>query len=861
MNRYSLEEAIPLRTGLSAEVIEELAELSGVGFFNLHLPTGEISLNRAIIHLAGYLPGDIPHSAGSRDFLTFEDDRERVGACFGELVKGEHGHYRLEYRMRRKDGSIVSIEETAIVCERDSEGRPVRVGGLSLDLSRLRWAEEKARALEREMRRLAGGISESGLAEQNRMLRAANAAAAAVIGGFHQDYETVLRLALQILGESIEADRAYIWRNTKRDGALCCFQRVEWAREIPSFIPRKDYMLNYDEFWPGWQETLTENYYIGAPIEELPGAFRSFPGLEDVVSLLLTPLYLHGEFWGILGFDDCRKRRRFTPDEVEIMRSGALVVASSISRNEAFTALNEAREGAVASTRAKGEFLSRMSHEIRTPMNAIIGMANIAKKADDPDRVRYCLDRIDASSRQLLSIINDVLDMSKIESGKFEIQTAPFDFEAMIQNVFSVVGVRLEEKRQRFSVELSSVFSRLMVSDELRLSQVLINLLTNAVKFTPEGGEIRLKVDCDTGGAQSSRLRVSVSDSGIGIDRERQGRLFCEFEQADSSITGRFGGTGLGLAICKKIVELMKGDIWVESELGKGSTFIFEAEVGWGGPAEASSKSLPERMRVLVVDDAPDVRDYFKGILESFSVDCTVAPDGEAALEFVKEGIRRKNPYTMIFVDWNLPGMNGGQAAAEIRELMGGDVVVVMISVADWADIQHAAAGFGIVNFLPKPVLPGILYNMMAKLAAAGSGGKYEASREPARFEGKTILAAEDIEINREILTEILEATGAELVFAENGRQAVDIFAESPERFDLVLMDIQMPVMDGLQATRLIRALSSPAARRVPILAMTANAFKEDAEVCLQMGMNDHLAKPLDLDQLIGRLRKYLSVQ
>ncbi|MDL2214048.1 response regulator [Clostridia bacterium OttesenSCG-928-O13] len=862
MDRYTIDEIMTSSPGLSAEAMETLADYAGMGLLNWHIPTGEIRLNRNITWLTGYELGELPHSGETRAALTYEEDREKVNALVAECLSGKRDRYQVEYRMRRKDGSLVAVMESAIVYERDKDGNPVRLAAMTRDLTRLKWAEEKARAMEVENKHLAMNMSESELAEENRLLRAANSASAMIIGGIHQDYEEVLRQSLQILGESVQADRAYIWRNREVDGRMCCFPRSEWAREKSSHPLEEDAVLAYDDFMPDWREVLKGQASIRLLKAEMPEGLADFPGMEDVLSIMIIPLQLHGEFWGFIGFDDCTRGHAYTESEADTMNAGARVIASSVSRNETFGKLAEAREAAMASTRAKGEFLSRMSHEIRTPMNAIIGMTTIAKKTEDPGKIRYCLDKVDASSRQLLGIINDVLDMSKIDANKFEIMSGEFDFEKMMQNVFNVVQVKLEEKHQDFYFDFDTVFTHRVISDELRLSQVLINLLNNAMKFTPEGGNITLRVRETPLTGSVSRLRVEVVDSGIGIDPDKQKNLFQSFEQADGSITRQYGGTGLGLAICKKIVNLMGGDIWVESTPGKGSSFIFEIEVGWGEalmPVTAKV-GVPESMRILVVDDNEDVRLYFKNILSGFQLLCDTASGGEEALAMVRKSLAEEKPYEMVFMDWNMPGMNGGTTAAEIRKLMPDDIVVVMISVADWSDIEQDAKSFGVTNFLSKPVLPSVLYNTIVELTdqtLVTAPADENVRRQD--WHGKTILLAEDIEINREILVTVLEETGIAIDCAEDGVQAVDAFTQNPDKYQLILMDVQMPHLDGLAATKQIRALPVPRANTIPIIAMTANAFKEDEELCLQAGMNGHLAKPLDVDALYQTLAEYLD--
>ncbi|MDL2285183.1 response regulator [Desulfovibrio sp. OttesenSCG-928-F07] len=527
------------------------------------------------------------------------------------------------------------------------------------------------------------------------------------------------------------------------------------------------------------------------------------------------------------------------------------------------SSLEEAMTAATEASQAKTDFLSRMSHEIRTPMNAIIGMNEIAKKSDDPERVSYCLGQIEKASHQLLGLINDILDLSKIEAGKFEIQRNSFDFEHMLQNVYNVIQPKVEDAKLEFSFDMDEVLECKVVSDELRLSQVIINLLSNAVKFTPEHGQVSLKARFKRKGSSRALMRVEVSDSGIGIAPEDQSRLFNAFEQADGTTTRRFGGTGLGLAICKKIVDLMGGDIWVESTPGKGSTFCFEVGVAFSQQsAEDKLARLPKKdIRVLVVDDNHDILEYCSNVITNLRMYCDTATNGANAIELTRRSIESGLTYDVFLIDWLMPEMNGIETARQILSMVPPNAIVIMISVADWSDMQKEAQAIGVTRFLPKPLLPSSLYNTIIEMLSAP--GTYAINNEESvvakNWGGKTILAAEDIEINQEILCSVLEPTGVNVVCVNDGNAAVEEFKRRGEEFDLILMDIQMPGLDGYQATREIRKSNHPAAVTVPIVAMTANAFKEDVDKCIGAGMNDHVAKPIDVAELMGKLSQYLA--
>jgi signal transduction histidine kinase/CheY-like chemotaxis protein len=536
--------------------------------------------------------------------------------------------------------------------------------------------------------------------------------------------------------------------------------------------------------------------------------------------------------------------------------AGILVIMHDI------TELVNARELAEKASNAKGEFLSRMSHEMRTPMNAIIGMTNIAKSSKDQGKKDYCLDKIDGASRHLLGVINDILDMSKIEANKFELYHHAFDFEKMLMNVTNVLNFRIEEKHQNFVINLDKNIPRSIIGDELRLTQVLTNLLTNAVKFTHDGGTIMLNTKCIHEDNKETILQIEVADNGIGIAAEQQSRLFSAFEQAEGGAAHKFGGTGLGLAISKRIVELMGGTIWIESELGKGSKFIFTVKF-------ETDRAKPQRklainkddIRILAVDDAPEIREYFANVMDAFALTCHVASGGDEALHMINNN--REKPYNIFFVDWQMPHMNGIELTEKIKAITEDNAVVIMISATEWSEREEEARKAKIDHFISKPLFPSTLLDTINECIGQNIISKPDrqiaGAEEAGRFENHTILIAEDVDINREIVAAILEGTGVAIDFAENGLEALTKFQMNPGKYDLILMDIQMPEMDGFEATTAIRALGHEEADRIPIIAMTANVFREDVEKCLAVGMNSHLGKPIDTGELFRKLRIYLS--
>ena len=508
-----------------------------------------------------------------------------------------------------------------------------------------------------------------------------------------------------------------------------------------------------------------------------------------------------------------------------------------------------------SANRAKSDFLSNMSHEIRTPMNAIIGMTSIGMSAADIARTKYCLAKIDDASKHLLGIINDILDMSKIEAGKLELCDAEFNFEKMLQRIVNVVSFRAEERQQKLTVYIDRSIPKNLIGDDQRLAQVITNLLGNAIKFTPERGFIRIGSQFLGEENGVCTIQVSVSDTGIGISEEQQSRLFQSFHQAESSTTRKFGGTGLGLSISKSIVEMMGGEIWIESEIGAGSKFSFTIKVKRG--ADEKPKTVKSsNTRILVVDGDKSVLSHFKIMAKNFGLVCDTAENREDALKLMKQSKK----YHFCFVDHKIQGTDGLKIISAIKESDSGVVAVLMISATKWLSVQTKAKKAGVDKFIPKPLFPSAVVDVVnEKLGKEILQSEDAQSDITGIFKGRSILLAEDVEINREIVLALLEPTKLEIVSAENGMEAVEKFGESPDRYEMIFMDVQMPQMDGYEATRRIRELGTLKARTIPIIAMTANVFKEDIEKCFAAGMNDHIGKPLNLDEVLDKLRAFLT--
>jgi signal transduction histidine kinase len=585
-------------------------------------------------------------------------------------------------------------------------------------------------------------------------------------------FDSDLLSSMGIVANAAEVDRMYIWKNSVKDGVLYTSQIYEWSEKVPPQQELLSAQTPFDAIAPGWGKELEKGLCFNGIVRNMNPVQRAILEPQGVLSMMLVPIFVKGEFWGFLGFDDCRRERVFSDNKENILRSASELIAEAMIRNEMEESLRKATQrlketlaAAQSANRAKSEFLSRMSHEMRTPMNAIIGMTAIGQGADIAERKNYALDKIEEASSHLLAIINDILDISKIEANKLELTNEPFSFKEMLRKAISFVQFRLEEKKQKFFAEIATDVPAYFNGDEQRLTQVIINLLTNAVKFTPEKGKISVVASLLRESGGLCELVFEITDSGIGIPLEQQERIFLAFEQAEGGITRKYGGTGLGLPISKSIIEKMGGGIKVESEENKGSKFTFTVKL-----EKTTENALPK---------------------------------------------------------------HGSEAKEDTAQ---------------------------------------------------------EANNENC-FAGKRILLAEDVDINREILLALLEGTGLIIDEAENGREALEMVAKAPDLYDLVLMDVQMPEMDGLEATRRIRGLletaggssatggvgakdgsgaaggvaamggggaAGGARKRLPIIAMTANVYQEDIDNCLDAGMDDHIGKPIDMHLVFEKFNKYL---
>jgi two-component system sensor histidine kinase/response regulator len=752
-----------------------------------------------ISHMLGYSADQYLHTPDFWRSHVHPDDLAKVEAKQAELF--EKCEHLAEYRFRRKDGTYIWVSDEQHLI-RDSQGNPVEVVGSWTDVTQRKEAEEERETARSRLTLLLG-------------------AAPSVIYSFAAtgDFAPTFVSAniAHMLGFS--ADQYLrtpdFWRSHVHPD------------DLPEVEAKQAELFKNYEHLAEYRFRKKDGSYIWVSDEQ--HLIRDRHG---------NPLEVVGSWSDV----DARK-------------------AAELEAERANAELEKATAAAVEASEAKSVFLANMSHEIRTPMNAVIGLSHLALKTDLTPRQRDYVLKIKSSGQHLLGIINDILDFSKIEAGKLSIENIDFDLDKVLENVGNLMSEKAAAKGLELIFDVQPQVSTHFRGDPLRLGQILINFCNNAVKFT-ESGEVAVQVRVLEDNPDSQYVEFAVSDTGIGMTEAQIERLFQAFEQADASTTRKYGGTGLGLAISKQLTELMGGQVSVKSEPGKGSTFRFTARLGQGTATQRPRllQSDLRGRRVLIIDDNPHARAVLAGMLTNMTLVADEAASGEEALGMVRQAAKAGERYEIAFIDWQMPGLNGIETGKRILSLsdLSAPPHLVMVTAYGREEVLKQAEESGFENVLIKPVTSSILFDTAVVALGADHGTPEIAQVGPSfdidRMRGARILLVEDNEINQEVAMGQLEDAEAFVDLAENGEVALHMIRDND--YDAVLMDMQMPVMDGVEATRVIRA--NPRFDNLPIIAMTANAMASDRILCLEAGMNDHIAKPIDPDQLFGVLLRWI---
>ena len=756
---------------------------------------------------------DFPNEIESFVRGVYPEDRDNLfhdmnASAFDGKTMRTTGH---EFRFCRKDGSVRWYRSMGIL-SRDTEGRPVQYKGVTIDITQEKEHDALYAALRNEAasldtihEMLGSGKWTMDFDEAGAMVRV--------------NWSNEFRRMLGYHGTDDFPDVMESWSNLlhpdDRDRVL-----DEFNDTISDYTGHKTYDVEY--------RLLTKNrgyrWYraVGKPTRRPDG----------------TPIAYIGVFIDITGQKD-------------MMRELA----------EQQESLSLALEEANQANKAKTAFLANMSHEIRTPMNAIIGLDRIV--LSDPGisaTTREHLEKIGLSAQHLLSIINDILDMSRIESGRVTVKNEEFSFANAMAQVNTIISGQCRDKGIEYDCHVNGTVDDYYIGDDMKLRQVMINILGNAVKFTPPGGTVRFVVEAAAKFDGKTTLRFIISDTGIGMSQEYLPKLFDAFSQEDSSSTNRFGSTGLGMAITKSFVELMNGTISVESEKQKGTTFTVTVtliDCDHENIGKEENAIHPHELCVLVIDDDPIACEHAQLVLGEMGVNCETALSGAEGLQMVKVRHARREPYNLILVDWRMPDMDGIETTRQIRAAVGTETPVIILTSYNWDEIADEAKEAGVDTFAAKPLFAG---TVLDEFREAFKKKNAKRARGKADLKYRRVLLAEDVPVNAEIMIMVLSMREIKADHAENGRIAVEKFEEHEEGYyDAVLMDMRMPEMDGLEATRRIRAMNRSDAKKIPIIALTANAFDEDVQRSMQAGLNAHLSKPVEPDALFETLEGLLS--
>ena len=830
MNRFELNEQ-------TLGVIEEIGGHMPGGFFlyKAEKPEELIYANKAVLRIFGC--DDLQEFKALTGFtfkgMVHPDDYEKISDSIVTQIDadGDQMDYA-EYRIIRKDGAVRWVDDYGHYAQTEAYGG-VYVVFISDITEKHALREEDTAEKQREQERRAALQEE--LVRQERLKKELDS----MITAMASDYRSVYHV-------DIDADDAVCYRADPSDPG----QTPEGVH-----FPYHARIVEYCHLY------VDKEYKEGFLQFVDPDNVRAALAERDIIAYRYLAVRNGVEYYEMLRMAGVRHPSDRDDHIVHAVGMGFSNIdeemRESMARNHA---LSEALEAAEQANKAKTAFLSNMSHEIRTPMNAIIGLDSLALQNDSlPEETREYLEKIGGSARHLLGLINDILDMSRIESGRLMIRKEEFSFSHMLEQINTMVMAQCSEKGLRYECRVIGGVSDYYIGDDMKLKQVLINMLSNAIKFTDAPGSVMLTVERSAVYGDHSTVKFVVKDSGIGMDKAFIPKIFDTFSQEDSSRNNKYGSTGLGMAITKNIVELMNGTISVASEKGVGTEFtvvVTLTNCDHQGPV--TTYVQPKDMRILVVDDEEIAAEHARIVLDEVGIKADTCYSGQDALHLLELQHTKHEPYNLVLLDWKMPQMNGLDVAREIRKRYDRETTVIILTSFNWDEIMDEALHIGVDSFLAKPLFASNVIDEFERIARKNNMSLFK-EKKRASLKGRHILMAEDILINAEIMKKIILMREAEIDHAENGRILLEMFQKSPVGYyDAILMDVRMPEMDGLEATAAVRQLDRSDAKNIPIIAMTANAFDEDVQRSLQVGMNAHLSKPVEPERLYQTLEELI---
>jgi len=832
-------------------------EGAGDGVWDWDIASGKVFYSERWKSTLGYEPGDIGEGIDDWRKRIHPDDRQRVLSELDRHLAGRVATYETEHRIRCRDGRWKWILDRGKVIERTAEGLPLRLIGTHADVDTRKRSVEAVIQRDKLLR---------GLLEMSKALLSEN------------DIEKGLEQSLAELAIAVHADRSYLFENSVGgDGELRATQRFEWVREGVSAQMDNPGLADmpYAQFGPWFLQTLKAGRPVHGLVDDFPDVFRRALEEQDIRSLAVFPIQIDDEFYGFVGLDDCTDSREWSDAELDLLRTAGTSIGIAIRRGrsrrelEALTRrAQELAEQAQEASAAKSQFLANMSHEIRTPMNGVLGMIGLLLDTSlDPEQ-RQWAEIVQRSAENLLGIINDILDFSKIEAGKMDIEELDFDLHSSMEETIGMFSARAQQKGLELTCLVDPDVPSWVRGDPGRIRQIVLNLAGNSLKFT-EKGEVAIRVQKLSQDETSALLRVSVRDTGIGVPPDRQDKLFSAFTQVDGSTTRKYGGTGLGLAICRQLAGLMGGATGLESEFGSGSTFWFTVRVGRiAAPLPGAIGDL-QGVRALVVDDNETNRILMRTLLRSWGAESHEAVDGAEALEALEAARAEGRPFQVAILDFQMPGMDGEELGRRILSTPGleSTPLVMMSSLVRRGDAQKMQE-IGFAAYLAKPVRQKQVRECLALVLGRAADSSVDVAEKPiitahTALESEKrkirILLAEDNLVNQKVAQGLLRRLGQTADVVGNGQLALDALRSKP--YDILLLDCQMPVLDGFETVRALRQEDSGVLdRRIPVVAMTANAMKGDRELCLEAGMDDYIAKPIVAAELQAALAKWAGL-